>query len=256
MTVFLAVLGAIFGALLGGILGFFAVILIGTLTGADTQQGALAMGAATLGMPLGGLIGLGLGLGLTIRWRARRAKAEAVRAAREAGETPSAGGAFGTQALIAIAVVGVAVLVAWNWWTDDGTPPLLPRPFPVLEAEIRLPADDPGIPFATGRPADLRSGIVYHSMGPPVKLREEDGQAILGMSIPMSYRTEDRGIEILLEPGKRLTFPLDIPARPAVDPAFSEWVRVGTMSWYRVGVLVETDGPPPYFIRTRVLAGQ
>ncbi len=153
-------------------------------------------------------------------------------------------------------VVGVAVAVAWAWWTDDGMPPLLPRPFPVLEAELRLPADDPGIPFATGRVADLRSGIVYHSMGPPVKLREADGEAILGMSIPMSYRTEDRGIEILLEPGKRLTFPLDIPARPQVDPAFSEWVRVGTMSWYRQGVLVPTDGPPPYFIRTRVLAGQ
>ncbi|MDJ0631474.1 MAG: hypothetical protein QNJ44_24700 [Rhodobacter sp.] len=262
MTVLLAVLGAILGAVFGGALGFFGIILIGTVTGADNQQGALAMGAATAGLPLGAFVGAIFGLVLVLRLRAR-GQADAARPAGNdaaASEVPedrdgTSSGA-GIQGWIAIAVVAAAIIGVWAWWTDDGIPPYLRQPFPVLEAEIRMPAADPGLDFAMSRPADLRSEIVFHRMNPPVPLREEDGQIVLGLRGTLSYRTEDREIEMRLEPGKVLGFALDLGERPTPGGAFTAWRRVDRFSWYRDGVLVPMDGPPPYFIRTRVLAGE
>ncbi|MDJ0824439.1 MAG: hypothetical protein QNJ16_02935 [Rhodobacter sp.] len=270
MTILLALFAGLLGAVLGGAVGFFGIILIGTLAGADNQQGALAMGAATGGMPVGALIGAVLAAVLAVRWRvrARSAPVQAApdetaapdrdapggRAAPETGSPRRRG--LGLWDWIALTAIALAAAGGYAWWTDDGLPPVLRKPFPVLEAELRLPADDPGLAYALNRHADLRSEIVYHSLAPPVRLREADRQVVLGLRGALTYRTDDREIELRLETGKVLGFRLDLGDRPRVTEAFTDWRRVDRFVWNRDGVPVPTDGPPPYFLRTRVVPGE
>lgn len=262
MTFFLALLGAIFGAVIGGAVGFFGIIFLGFLSGADNQQGALAMGAAVVGLPLGLLVGGVLGLLLVLRLRRPvtsdpGAAAPVPDPSKVSGTSEQASSTtrFAWQAWAAIAVVALGIAAAWAWWTDDGIPPNLRRPWTVLQVELRLPADDPGLAFLTSRNTDLRSGIVFQSAGVPTPVRQDDDRLVMGLTSPLTYRTDDRELEMRLEPSKVLGFDIDLPERPQPDDGYTAWRRVDRFSWYREGLLVPTHGPPPYFIRYRVLKG-
>ena len=252
MTVILAVLAAILGGAIGGVIGFFAIIAIGTLTGADNQQGALAMGAATGGLPLGAVIGAALAAFLVVRYRLKNAPV--VEAAAEGVAT---GSGAGVQALIALLVVAAGIGAFWTWYTWSGDPAQFRAANrPVLLIEVRVPANDPDIPYAINRGTDLRSGQVYHSADGSLVKRVEGDHAILSGSHIMAYRTDDRSVELWLGQKRLLIFTLDLPAKPETQAEFSDWRRVDHVrpNFYGEDVAAP-EGGHNYFIRTRVTKG-
>ena len=261
MTVILVLLGTISGALIGGCVGFFGVILLGTLMGADTQQGALAMGAASGGLPLGLIVGGILGGVLALRARLKspvRSESSAPTGSVLVPEAPGPRRVWGIQDAIALLLVAALAIGAWTWFNDTGDPPLLRGSSkPVLHAEIKIPASDPGIAFALNRGSDLRNGQVYHGAAGRMGLREEEGHMILTAIHPIAYKTEDRSVELWLGENRLLVFRLDLPRKPPESPEFSAWRPVDEIRPDAYGSLIpDPPGGNKIFIRTKVLWSQ
>lgn len=246
MTVLLVLLGAVVGALVGAFVGFFLYIGIGTLAGADNMQGALAMGAAVGGLPLGAVIGAAVGAFLVLRIRKRRAAtAPPVNKKREFW-----------QATIGLGLVAALTIAAYLWYTDDGLPPEFGRwqHKPVIEIEIRLPANDPGIQHALGRGADLRNENVFHSADGPLSRRIDGGEAILSSRHTVFYKTDDRSIELWMAPGRLLVFDLPYEKVPAPTDGFSDWQAVSAVRTGSYGTDSRSEIDKDIQYRTRVIS--
>ncbi len=72
MTVLLGILGGLVGGVLGWILTAAAAIMLGSLLGASTFEGALGMQAVFGIGPLGGIIGVAIGAWFVVRLRRKR----------------------------------------------------------------------------------------------------------------------------------------------------------------------------------------
>jgi hypothetical protein len=245
MTILLALLAAILGGVLGAIVGFFAVIALGTLTGADDTGGALAMGAAVTGMPVGAVIGAVLGCVLVIR--ARRGRSVPVATGEQA---PSPGPMITVQGWISLALVAAILVGIGLWLFDDGSPPrFAERHRPVLEIEIRLPADDPGIDFALPRGTNLRSEFIFHGADGELARRAEGEMAILSSRHTMAYKTADRGVELWAGAGRLLIFDLDLAANPQAHD-WTDWRPVSHVRAHSYGE--DLPGPHEIWFRTRL----
>lgn len=265
MTIVLAIIAALFGGVAGAALGFFAVIALGTLTGADTQQGALAMGAATTGLPIGAVVGAVLAAVLVVHLRRGRAAEPATsqaaaggRATPEAGDAadrPTARQGIGWQGWTALVLVVAAAGAFWTWLNWSGDPwRFRGSSRPVLFSEIRVPAGDPGIAWAMERGPDLRNGQVYHGMDGRMQRRDEGEHTILSARHVIAYKTEDRSVELWLGQERLLIFDLDLARTPDERPEFSDWRRVDHVraDFYGEDFPAEEHD---YHIRTKVLWG-
>ncbi len=246
MTIILAILAAVLCGAVGGFVGFFAVIGIGELTGADNQQGALAMGAVLTGLPVGAVIGAVLGAVLVVRARRKR----------EADIPRGSAKSIGAQGWIALGLVVATVAAGWMWIFQSDDPSILRSGAqPVLLVEIRAPADDPDISDAMSRGTDLRNENIYHGMNGQMQ-READGDyTVLKSSHTIAYKTTDRSIELWLGQKRLLVFHLDLPKKPKDQAAFTDWRRVDEIRPNAYGELTEApEGGHDIFIRTRVVS--
>ena len=227
MTLVLALIGAIVGALVGGTIGFFGVILLGTLAGADDQQGALAMGAAMSGLPLGLAIGAVLGCVLVVRMR------------RNSGAAP----VTARQGMAALGIT-VAVLVGlYGYFLWEPPKPSFARnaAIPVIEAEIRMPAEMADLEFLKGRRSMLRTfEDTYYDADTVLTPRQEGDWIILSTRQTLIYRHEDRAVHLWVRPERLLIFELGLSANPAATDGFSDWQPVDHV---RPG-FYEEDIPP------------
>jgi len=261
MTILLTLLGAISGGLLGAAIGFFGFIALGMLVGADNQQGALAMGAAVGGLPLGAVIGALLGAVIVIRMRRRpkelkTTKADVVRPVSTAqDDAQTGGGSVEKQGWIALAIVVAAAAVFWTWFHWSNDPAILSDTGgkPVLMVEIKIPADNPNIQAAVTRGTDLRNEDVYHGMDGRMLKRMEGDDAILSSTHTVAYKTTDRSVELWLGQKQLLIFNLDLPRTPKEQRAFSEWRKVDHVRPNFYGDDISTPNGHNYFIRTRVV---
>lgn len=246
MTVLLVLFGAVVGALFGAVTGFFLYIGVGTLAGADNMQGALAMGAAVGGLPLGAVIGAAVGAFLVLRIRKRRT-----------GTTPPLNKKREFwQALIGLTLVAALITTAYLWFTDDGLPPEFGRwqHKPVIEIEIRLSANDPGIKHALARGADLRNESVFHSADGPLVQQIMGDDAILSSRHTVFYKTDDRSIELWMAPGRLLVFDLPYGKVPAPTAGFSDWSDVSAVRNGSYGTDTRSEIDKGIQYRTRVIA--
>lgn len=210
MTFFLALLGAVGGAVLGGAIGFFGVILLGYATGADDQQGALAMGAAVTGLPVGLVIGAILGCVIVLRMR------------RKAG----AGPVTGQQGLAALGITGTVLLGFYGYFFWEPPKPRFKGSPPVILAEIRLPAGMVDPEFLDGRRSLLRTyEDTYYDADTVMTPRQEGDWTIIETRQSLFYRKADRAIHAWVRPGRLLIFELEdkIGANPAETDAFGDW---------------------------------
>ena len=232
MTIVLSLLGAILGAILGGIAGFFAIIGLGLLTGADNQQGALAMGAGTVGLPVGAVAGMILGAVIVVRLRSARSPPDAGSGQPNAPSVDAGEGAPRSkgrtlQAWVSIGLVLVCAAAFWTWFNWSGDPPQFwGSKRPVLFAEIRIPNDDPDIAAAVARGTDIRNGNVYHGVDGRIATEEDGPYVRLKLRHTIAYRTDDRSLELWLGQKRLLIFDLDLPAKPPAQERFSDWRRV------------------------------
>ena len=249
MTILLALLAAIVGGVLGAIVGFFAIIALGTVTGADDTGRALAMGAAVTGMPVGAVIGAVLGCVLVIR--ARRGRAAPVVPGEEApSPAPSPGPMITVQGWISLGLVAAILVGIGLWLFDDGSPPrFAERHRPVLEIEIRLPANDKGLDFALARGTNLRSEFIFHSADGGLALREDAEGVILSSRHTMAYKTADRGVELWAGPSRLLVFDLDLAANPVAHD-WTDWQPVSHVRAHSHGA--DLPGPHEIWFRTRL----
>ena len=236
ITILLAMLSAIFGGLVGAFAGFFIVYGLGLLVGADTQQGALAMGAAVTGLPVGGIIGaLGSAI-LVVVVRKRRGASEEI-------------GRFGW---IAIGIVAVAVAGFAYWFFDDGLPPEYGRgKSPYLLVEIRIPSNDPDLDEAATKDTYLGNEEVFYSPEGPLERLEDGDYTILKAKHLIGFKTEDRHVYIWLGHNRKLIFELDLPRKPQ-PTEFSDWQPVTRVEPGFYGNTFIPDGGHDYHIRVKV----
>lgn len=212
MTVILALLGALAGGLLGMIAGFFLVVGLGTVLGADDQQGALAMGAAMSGAPVGAVIGAVLGCALVIRAR------------RGAGDDQGKPG-IPRQGWIALALVGAVLGGLYLYLFHEPRPPMLSSAAKVvLHTEIRVPLEETDLEnFDYFRP-DLRTyNDLYFSpdrvTGPVV----DGAEVVWYAQHRLAYDHADRSVQLWVRPRLLLIFDLDLPGNPPQQDMFSDW---------------------------------
>lgn len=211
MTVLLALLGAVLGGVMGGAVGFFGYILLGKLTGADDQQGALAMGAAVAGLPLGLVIGAVVGCVLVLRWR------------RKAG----AGPVTGKQGLAALGLTGAVLAGLYAYFFFEPPKPTFGGTPPVVLAEIRMPAAMADLEFLKGRSSLLRTyEDTYYDADTPLAARRDGGDVILETRQRLFFRRDDRAIHVWSRPDRLLIFELNLGENPAQTADFTEWQPV------------------------------
>lgn len=216
MTVLLAVLGAGVGLFIGGMLGFFAVYGLGVATGADTQQGALAMGAAMSGLPLGGMIGAVLGCVLVLRWRMKSG-------AKPAGRTEN---------LIAVGLVLSVLAGLYGYFLYEPPKPYYPDSpaRPVLQGEIRLPAGLADLDFIQGRRSMIRTyENTYYDADTVLAPRMDGDSVVLTTQQPLIFRRADRSVHLWVSPKLLLIFDLDLPDDPPARAVFTDWQQVSGM---------------------------
>lgn len=240
MSVILAFLGAVIGAVIGGAVGFFGYVAVGYATGADSQQGAIAMGAATVGLPLGLVVGGIAGCLLALRMR------------RNTGVGPGSTG----QNLIALGgvLVVIAGLYGFVFWEPPKPRFKAGQPVPVVLAQIRLPADMVDFEFLEGRSGFLVTyEDTYYDADAPTQVVSRGDEVILESRLTLLFRREGRAIHIWLSPKRLAVFRLRYPDDPQHEAAFSDWRMADEL---KPG-FYETDVPPDerekVFIRTRLV---
>lgn len=216
LAVFLTILGAGVGLCVGGVLGFFAVYGLGLATGADTQQGALAMGAATTGLPGGAFVGAILGSVLMLRLGKRLG-----------AKKPTL-----PQSLAALGIVFAALAGLYlNFFYEP------PRPYytdtasrPVLQAEIRLPVDMVDLEFIKGRRSMIRTYENTYYDGNILRSPRQVGEQIVLTALqPLIFRRANRSLHLWVSPKRLLIFDLDLPDDPPARPEFTDWQQVSGM---------------------------
>lgn len=213
MTLALALLGALLGAALGGAAGFFGTIALGYAMGADDQQGALAMGAAVTGLPLGLVVGAVLGCVIVLRLR------------RRAG----AGPVTGRQGLAALAITAAVLAGLYGYFFWEPPKPVFKGAPPVVLAEIRVPAAMADPQFLDGRTSLLRTyENTYYDADVALGQRPEGDWLILTTRQTLFYRNADRALHVWASPTRLLIFELEplVPANPPGTDAFGDWHAV------------------------------
>ncbi len=203
----------IIAAALGAFGSFFGLISISLLLGADSREGALAMGAAGL-MPIGGL--LGAGIGVWVAWKAITGLNKAA----------ILGGGFGLLALAMASVGGWFVLEEMA----DGDPYDAAKE-PTAHIEWRL---SKLVPVEQIKPVyryTMRSTFMDWTLSShwdDPYFREENGKTILRFRASLRWREDGRMFQVWNFPkhDDRTTVILDMPDDPSPSEAFSAWQPV------------------------------
>ncbi|WP_425099997.1 hypothetical protein [Tropicibacter sp. S64] len=229
-------------AIAGAFAGFFLILGLGYATGADDREGALAMGVATTGMPLGAIAGIVLALLGVARWYNR----------------PEGEPFIGTKGLIG--VIGVplvltGLLMLRIWWI---TTPELPSPKPRLLVQVRAPIA-------------LRDDTVFHQFWPSYHragthvgaytipdTTETEGTLTLDTDFYMIYRVEDRRITVPYADKAHAGFTLTIGERPTIMDAYSDWQDPDFFLTDNIWEARPTDvtDPPAIQIRYKVVGSR
>ena len=241
MTIVLAFLGTVIGAALGGAIGFFVYILLAYATGADDQQGAIAMGAAMAGLPLGGVIGAILGCILVLRWRAK-AGASLV------------GGRAGWIAMGVTVAVLVGLYGTFLWQPPK---PVFKPPgsAPIVKAEIRLPGDMVDQEYIQGRKSHLRTyAETFYEADKPFTLREEGDVVIIETEHQLLYRRDNRAINVWVNSGRKVVYELRVGDEPAPTNGFTGWQPISALEPGFYTKEIPPDEITRVSIRTQVVA--
>ena len=222
MTILLALLGAVLGGGIGAVIGFFAVIVIGIVTGADGQQGALAMGAAMVGGPICLVLGAILGCILVLRLRR--------------GRTPQTPEQAHRTALIVFGVVAAVLFTLWRVFFYIPPPPMARAPVPVMTLEVRMPLDMAG----GGELENPSSAILTYggdNLTPygAVAQRIEGDHLIITAQHRMVYRFEGREMRAYLGPEQVIVADLGLPAEPDATDGYTDWRPVDALRPYYYG---------------------
>lgn len=210
----------------GAAAAFFGLVLIGTVLGASTMEGGLAMGAAGLA-PVGAVIGAALAAWFSWRTIGRMSRPAVL------------AGGYGLAVVAALAVGG------WFLVEDltDGDP-YPPDAEPTVLIEWRLPETvrhdwvDRIFRF-TMRSSYMDWTLTTHWQVP--RARDEDGRTILRFRGKIRWRVTGRIFQLWRAPNHddRITVDLGLPRDPKPSSEYGPWREVG--------------GAPGNAFRTRVV---
>lgn len=272
MKALLAILGALGGGFLGVLVAFIIIYpILVSIEGGD-MNGGLAMGVAMGVAPLCAIIGAVLGLLFVLRvGRAKEPAKEKVPSGEDrleaanltddekdaallappSGKRPSM---FDTQALIAIAIVGVALFAGWKWLFDDGAPPHFPvhGAKPVMEFELKVPTSAIVESDFFRVRTELRSW--HHSISPNRRVERDDGQdgmTLITGAVELSNKIDQRSLQVWLSDKSMLEFDLSYAKVPDAEEAFGPWRRVSRIEYYQEG-RIDDNPSDEFFLRTRM----
>ena len=194
----------------------FCVIALGTLTGGDTADGGLAMGAVSF-MPIGAILGAAVGL-----WFGGKiAKMLPLAAVRIL--------AAGIPALCLLTVGGYFIYQDLT----DGNPYSLDRPRPVVNIEIRLPYK---VAHRLVDPFYRKAWVSYDcphgrvSWDKP-RARDEATFTVLRLKRTLYYRVPNRKLRFWRKEACGVTvFDLNLPEDPRPTPNYGPWVETGNLA--------------------------
>ena len=238
-TAVLAGLAIVPGIIVGGFLGFYLIIAIGVAAGDTGFEGALAMGAAGTGLPLGAIVGAIVAPALVIR--ARQPDAKPLLSPR---------GWLIAFGIFAVTGILFAIRLAWITVPEFGSPR------PDLFVQVRMPAEN-AIEDRVGKiwPRYIRAGT-YVTPYNEISRTEEDGDVVVTLRYVMVYRVKDRQIGVQYERDKYVYFDLPIGKRPEVTEGYSDWLRPVALrdetDWSNRVTLPLTDDAPDIKVRVKV----
>ena len=227
-SVLLGLIMAVFGALYGGVMAMGAVkwLRISSFEGGS--------GYFVMFMGLGGLIA-GLVLGMVV--------------SRFAGGPGMLGFAKALGWSVLVVGGGISILGGMAWLSEEREPLVAGQPIDLvielsvpaaLEAEVRGQPSKPYVVLFGGKGTGQTDLEFEHS-------RQEDGRWILGARLPINNASYDRMVSAALRVVKEQYWDLPLPAKPALMPRWSEWMRAPFYG--------DRSAPPPeaaYALRYKV----